>query len=313
MELLEKGVEKKALFKKVGEVNKKELENLLRGLYELHTIEKKSKKIKKEYFRKFDRQFYYLSALEKKDLERYKIQERIKKIKVAILGVGSTGQWVIPALIESGFRKFKIVDFDNVEEKNLLAQILFSRKDIGKRKIDSVYSKMKDMEPRIEIERVNKKLETEKDVKRVIRGCDIVAHCCDLPRFKIHQIITKACIKLKIPNIIIESGKVGPFNIPRKTPCFFCLEKQIKEIFPEYDTLVTKLADTPTRRYPGLPAICSLMGVMGAKEILLHIINKAPPVTYTHLLVWDPITGDVLKKELKTNKICNICGYKKNN
>ena len=313
LKVLEKGVEKNALFKKVSKINKKEMENFLKKLCELGVIEKKSEKIKKEYFRKFDRQFYYLSALENEDLERYKIQDKIKRTKIAILGVGSTGQWVIPTLIESGFRKFKIVDFDDIEEKNLLAQVLFSRKDIGKRKIDSVYSKMKDMEPNLEIERINKKLETEKDVEKVVKDCDIVAHCCDLPRFKIHRVITKACLKLKIANIIIESGKVGPFNIPKKTPCFFCLEEQMKGIFPEYDKLVAKLADTPTRRYPGLPVVCSLMGVIGAKEILLHVINKSLPITYNNLLVWNPIIGDVLKKELKINKTCDICGYRKGN
>lgn len=313
LESLEKGTNEDILFQKISTSNKKIIKNFLKRLQNLNVLEKQSKSIKKDYFKKFDRQFYYLSALEEKDYERYKIQDKIKKTKIAILGVGSTGQWVIPTLIESGFRNFKIVDFDEVEKKNLLAQVLFSRGDIGRKKIDAVYDKMIDMEQQLNIERINKKLETESDVESIVKDCDIVAHCCDLPRFKIHRIITKTCLKLKIPNIIIESGRVGPFNIPRKTPCFFCLEKNVRKVFPEYDLLVAKLADTPERRYSGLPAICSLMGVIGAKEILLHVINKVPPITYTHLLIWDPVSGSVVKSKLETNEMCDICGFGKNN
>ena len=54
---------------------------------------------------------------------------------IAIFGLGGVGGTALEALARTGFNHFILVDFDEVEISNLNRQILFTSKDIGKKKV----------------------------------------------------------------------------------------------------------------------------------------------------------------------------------
>ena len=55
---------------------------------------------------------------------------------IMVVGLGGVGGTAFNALVRSGFKRFIIVDHDNVDASNLNRQILYSPKDIGSSKVD---------------------------------------------------------------------------------------------------------------------------------------------------------------------------------
>lgn len=62
---------------------------------------------------------------------------------VAVVGVGGTGCAVAQLLSRLPLKKLILIDGDFVEESNLERQFLFSKKDVGKRKVDVAAEKLR--------------------------------------------------------------------------------------------------------------------------------------------------------------------------
>jgi tRNA A37 threonylcarbamoyladenosine dehydratase len=52
------------------------------------------------------------------------------------MGVGGLGSILMIALLRLGVKKIYIVDYDVVDNHNMNRQLMYSVKDIGKRKVD---------------------------------------------------------------------------------------------------------------------------------------------------------------------------------
>lgn len=60
--------------------------------------------------------------------------EKIKDLKVAVIGLGGVGSIVPIALARSGVKKFLLIDKDEVVFSNLNRQLAYFEKDVGKKK-----------------------------------------------------------------------------------------------------------------------------------------------------------------------------------
>lgn len=66
-------------------------------------------------------------------------EEKISSFKdktILLAGLGGVGGTAFEALVRSGFEKFILFDFDNVDVTNINRQILFTGDDIGKNKLE---------------------------------------------------------------------------------------------------------------------------------------------------------------------------------
>lgn len=64
--------------------------------------------------------------------------ERISNIRVMIWGCGTVGTAIVDNLVKIGVKNFLLIDSDIVEEKNIVAQSIFQKKDIGLKKIEVI-------------------------------------------------------------------------------------------------------------------------------------------------------------------------------
>lgn len=55
---------------------------------------------------------------------------------IVVIGIGGVGGTALEALARSGFKKFILIDFDEVSASNINRQILFTSLDVGKTKVD---------------------------------------------------------------------------------------------------------------------------------------------------------------------------------
>lgn len=262
-----------------------------------------------KYLEGLDRQLDFLSEL-RKDKNKYENQLLLKNTKIAILGLGSIGQWIILPLVTSGVGFFKCVDFDIVEDRNIGRQPIFRREDVGKPKSEVVARFISSQRHGVKAIPINTKLSKEEDIEKIIQDCDIVLQCCDLPRFIIHRWINNVCLRLNKPNLLAYSGRIGPFCIPNKTACYGCLESKLRRDFILYDDLVDNIGSTKEiERFPELAVVASMTGSLAAKEVIAYILGLKTQTVNAFLDI-NPFTFEVNTHVLHRNVRCYACGKK---
>ncbi|MDQ2085934.1 sulfur carrier protein ThiS adenylyltransferase ThiF [Herbivorax sp. ANBcel31] len=112
-------------------------------------------------------------------------EEQLKKlqnVKIAVAGAGGLGSNCAFNLVRSGFKKFKIVDFDVVEPSNLDRQFFFLDQ-INMPKVEALKENLKRINPDIEIEAVCKKV-TGENIKELFCHFDVVVEAFDKVKYK---------------------------------------------------------------------------------------------------------------------------------
>ncbi len=77
--------------------------------------------------------------------------QKLKSARVAVFGVGGVGGYVVEALVRAGVGSIDLVDHDSVSESNLNRQIIALRSTVGKKKIDVMAERARDINPNIRI------------------------------------------------------------------------------------------------------------------------------------------------------------------
>ncbi len=108
--------------------------------------------------------------------------KKIQHVKVGIAGAGGLGSNCAFNLVRSGFRKFKIVDFDYVEYSNLDRQFFFIDQ-VGIPKVEALKVNLERINPDIEIADVVQKI-TEDNIQDSFEDCDIIVEAFDKVLYK---------------------------------------------------------------------------------------------------------------------------------
>ena len=81
------------------------------------------------------------------------IQDKV----IAIFGLGGVGGTCLEALARTGFQHFLLIDFDKVDASNLNRQILYTKKDIGRNKVEAAKERILAINPEADIRIFNQK------------------------------------------------------------------------------------------------------------------------------------------------------------
>ena len=96
-------------------------------------------------------------------LGKDKIDSLANKV-ILVIGVGGVGGTALEALARSGFKKFVLIDSDQIDVSNLNRQVLFTREDVGKDKVLAAKERLLKISPDFKIETIKAKIgETKLD------------------------------------------------------------------------------------------------------------------------------------------------------
>lgn len=310
---LEKGINDTVLIgllnKKFPDISKKYINTSIKNLSGINALERKGEREETElpskYLLGLDRQIEFFNEIFPNE-DPYKIQRRFKKFRIALLGLGSISQYIVLALLSSGIGEFKIVDFDKVESRNIGRQPLFKEEDIGKYKTIIVSNFIKRARSNTKVIPINQMLTNEKQVEKVIKDSDLVIQSCDFPRFEIHRIINRACLKLHKPNLVAASRHTGPFSIPYKTSCYGCFELFMKKAFPLYNEIAKHIQNKGFVIFPELGVTPSIAGAIASKEIIAYILGYSVE-TYNGVIMINPLTLKITRFPVPKDKNCIAC------
>lgn len=229
-------------------------------------------------------------------------QRKLNSSRVLIIGMGGLGSPVAMYLAAAGVGVLGIVDFDSVNLSNLQRQIIHDTAYIGCAKVESAKKRIMAINPNIEINTYNEKLQIS-NAEELIQNYDIVICCAD--NAKLRYIVNDICIKYKKPNVYgAISGFEGQASVfmPGQGPCYRCLypvnqSEENKEIIEEKGVIAV---------LPGL------IGIIQATEAIKIIVGCGD------ILVGRMIHVDLLSmsfSEFNTNSsyICPMCSKKTDN
>lgn len=135
-----------------------------------------------------------------------KIYEKLKKVSVAIAGLGGLGSTAALSLARVGIGKLILVDYDVVEPSNLNRQQYFI-KHIGMKKTQAMKDIISQCNPFVEIETTDAYVD-EKNIESIFKDADIIIEAFDNAETK--ALITNKVLKImKNKKIITASGLAG--------------------------------------------------------------------------------------------------------
>lgn len=216
-----------------------------------------------------------------------KNSDKLRKKKVAVVGVGALGSVAASLLARAGVNLI-LFDRDIVEESNLQRQSLFDLNDINKLKAEVAKRKLKKINNEIKIEAYT--VDIDKDNIKLLDS-DLVLDCTD--NFETRFLINDYCKKNKINWIYSAAieNKGYLMNITEKTACFNCIFNNLKG-YGTCDTVGV------------LNSATNLMASLQVSEAIKILLEK----DYEKNMLYINLENNSFKKiKVNKNKNCKTC------
>lgn len=241
------------------------------------------------YLSAFVRNVYYYSEFETPARTRFDMAAALYRARVAVLGLGGTGNWVVSTLLSAGVGRLRGIDMDAVGPENLGRQILFRAEDVGKSKASAMADEVARFNPAIRFEGREGVVSSVDDVRDLIDGCDFLVVGCVGPRFTLYRWVNQACLERGVPYLVVETRRVGPLVLPGQSACNTCYEMLLRESHGYFDAALETLDRDPSKadRMPQFGPLVAYSGVRAGLEVARHLAGAARPETVGRVLQFD--------------------------
>ena len=218
-------------------------------------------------------------------------QGKLKRSRVVIAGTGGLGSPIAIYLTAAGIGTIRVIDHDQVALSNLNRQILHWEEDVGRKKVDSARTKLRNLNSTVEIQAIAETI-TEENVSDLMDGCDAIIDAMDnLPT---RYLLNRCAIEKNIP---FFHGAVNGFEgrvmtvIPGETACLRCM----------YRGLV------PQEKFPVMGVAPAVIGSIQATEVIKYLVGIGKLLT-NRLLIYDGLKLTFSEFRLNKNPNCDNCG-----
>ena len=185
----------------------------------------------------------------------------------------------------------RLIDHDRVSMSNLNRQVLHWEEDIGKKKVQSAATKLRNLNPGVKIEAIDEMI-TEANVSRLVDGCDAIVDAMDnLPT---RYILNRCAIEQNIP---FFHGAVNGFEgramtiLPGKTACLRCMYR----------------GSVPGEKFPVIGVTPAVIASIQATEVIKYLLGIGQLLT-NRLLMYDGLEAVFTEFAVNRNPDCDHCG-----
>ncbi len=219
-------------------------------------------------------------------------QEKLKGSSVLISRAGGLGGVVAYELAAAGVGHLIIAHAGNEKPSDLNRQLLMTHDWIGKPRIDSIQTKLHELNPRIRIEGIGENI-SEENVAGLVSKVDLVIDCA--PLFEERYLMNREAVRQNKPMVECAMHDLEAHItsiIPGETPCLSC-------IYPEE-------SESWKREFPVFGAVSGTVGCMAAMEAIKILAD------FGHPLLGKMLTLNLRDMEFRKLKIyrdpdCPIC------
>lgn len=222
--------------------------------------------------------------------------ERLQSSNILIVGLGGVGSFAAEFLVRSGIGNLTIVDGDTVDITNINRQLPALSSTIGKNKTDVVAERILDINPEINLKKINEFLEPERMEEILTQEkFDYVLDCIDSLSPKLALIITCKRKKIKLVSAMGAGGKTDPSkvmvrDISKTNNCFLAkqIRKKLKkeqihkgfrcvfstEIQDENSLKMTDGSNYKKSFYGTISYMPAIFGLYAAAEVIRFLLKK---------------------------------------
>jgi len=222
--------------------------------------------------------------------------ERLQNANILIVGLGGVGSFAAEFLVRSGIGNLTIVDGDIVDITNINRQLPALNSTIGKNKTDVVAERILDINPGLNLKKINEFLEPERMEELLTQEkFDYVLDCIDSLSPKLALIITCKRKKIKLVSAMGAGGKTDPSkvmvrDISKTNNCFLAkqIRKKLKkeqihkgfrcvfstEIQDENSLKMTDGSNYKKSFYGTISYMPAIFGLYAAAEVIRFLLKK---------------------------------------
>lgn len=206
-------------------------------------------------------------------------QSRLKRSHVLIIGVGGLASTAAQYLVSAGVGQITLVDGDVVESSNLARQVLYTTKDLGKKKVEVAQKRLQSLNEDCLLQ-VHDVYFSSENAAELLREVDVVLDCTDnySTRYVLSDLSAEKGIPLVYAALHKYEGQLAVFNY-KGGPSY-------RHLFPDEG----KAQNIPTCVEAGVfSTLPALMGLQQANEALKILLDL----------------GDVISGKLLTINVLN--------
>ena len=226
-------------------------------------------------------------------------QRRLMNAKVLCVGAGGLGSPALMYLAAAGVGTLGIVEFDTVDESNLQRQIIHGQSDIGKSKAESAKASIAEINPYVNVNIHNVRLDVD-NVMEIFAQYDLIVDGTD--NFATRYLVNDAAVLLKKPyvwgSIYRFDGQASVFWA-EQGPCYRCLYPE-----PPPPGMVPSCAEGGV-----LGVLCASIGSIQTTEAIKLLMGIGEPLI-GQLIVYDALEMSYRKVKVRKDPNCPICSDK---
>jgi len=162
---------------------------------------------------------------------------KLKNANVLVVGLGGVGSFAAEFLVRAGVGNITIVDGDVVDITNINRQLPALHSTIGMPKVTIVGNRLIDINPELNLVRVEEFLSPERAMEIVSEEFDYVLDCIDSITPKLNLIIAAKRKRVKIISSMgaggkMDASKVKVSDISKSENCFLAktMKRRLKEV-----------------------------------------------------------------------------------
>lgn len=218
----------------------------------------------------------------------------LKNSNVLIVGLGGVGSFSAEFLVRAGVGNLTIVDGDTVDITNINRQLPALHSTVGMSKVQVVGDRLLDINPELNLTRIQEFLSPERAFEIVTPEFDYVLDCIDSVTPKLNLIIASKRKRVKIISCMgaggkMEASKVKVADITNTTNCFLAktIRKRLKdhkidklkvvfssEIQDENSLKMTDGSNYKKSFYGTNSYMPGLFGLYAAETVIRYLLNK---------------------------------------
>lgn len=135
--------------------------------------------------------------------------EKLKKAKIAILGIGGVGSYTVEGLARAGIENFILVDNDIVSLTNINRQIIATHKTIGMPKVEVAKQRILEINPNANVE-IYQQLFMPETEGILTEDIDYIIDCVDTVTAKIELVMRANKLNIPIISCMGTGNKLDP-------------------------------------------------------------------------------------------------------
>ena len=228
-----------------------------------------------EYVARFSRQLNFFLDIEENAAAASALLQRIMELKVAVIGVGAVGSWIIKELVQIGFQRFVLVDPKPLAASDKSRNAFFDHEQINVPKVVVAGRYIQSQAIIPETRTLQMPLDIDTDVASLIgTDVDLIINTADEPYIGATSIkLSRYCIKKGTP-LLIAGGfdahlaSLSEIIVPGQTPCSDCYAMHFEDALRDWKPISHPVVDR-RRGFGGLPS----MTTFAASAAVLKIVR----------------------------------------